>query len=172
MALASELRFASLVSHQPDHLFDARRRVTVSREILQPAGLMTHDAPRLNDTPYTSQDYTRQRRMRSLAVEVTGTEERVVKRAAVPELEASSNSSRPNTLTERESTMPALARACTTATLPRIKRFKFASIGEYVNLPPLPATRCCFSLEKSTRRRCIPVCIAIKLFARGCRIPY
>ncbi|KOC64792.1 Dual specificity protein phosphatase 10 [Habropoda laboriosa] len=72
--------------------------------------------------------------MRSLAVEVTGTEERAVKRAAVPELEASSSSSsRPNTLLERESSMPALTRACTTATLPRIKRFKFASIGEPVS---------------------------------------
>ncbi|PBC26447.1 Dual specificity protein phosphatase [Apis cerana cerana] len=67
--------------------------------------------------------------MRSLAVEVTGTEERAVKRAAVPELEASSSSSRPNSLLERESNMPVLTRACTTATLPRIKRFKFASFG-------------------------------------------
>lgn len=86
---------------------------------------------RLNDTPpYASRDYTSQRRMRSLAVEVTGTEERAVKRAAVPELEASSSSSRPNSLLERESNMPVLTRACTTATLPRIKRFKFASFGE------------------------------------------
>ncbi|XP_076638108.1 uncharacterized protein LOC143350132 [Colletes latitarsis] len=69
------------------------------------------------------------KRPSSMTVEVTGTEERAVKRAAVPELEASSNSSRPNTLLERDSAMPALARACTTATLPRIKRFKFASIA-------------------------------------------
>ncbi|CAK9822553.1 Dual specificity protein phosphatase 10 [Anthophora retusa] len=70
------------------------------------------------------------KRPSSMTVEVTGTEERAVKRAAVPELEASSSSSsRPNTLLERESSMPALTRACTTATLPRIKRFKFASIA-------------------------------------------
>ena len=87
---------------------------------------------RLNDTPpYASRDYTSERRMRSLAIEVTGTEERAVKRAAVPELEASSTSSRPNSLLERESNMPVLTRACTTATLPRIKRFKFASFGEF-----------------------------------------
>ncbi|XP_053986491.1 dual specificity protein phosphatase 10 [Hylaeus volcanicus] len=69
------------------------------------------------------------KRPSSMTVEVTGTEERVVKRAAVPELEASPNSSRPSTLSERDNTMPTLARACTTATLPRIKRFKFASIA-------------------------------------------
>lgn len=113
-----------------------------TREILQSANntrtriymyIYTCDSPdsRLNDTPpYASRDYTSQRRMRSLAVEVTGTEERAVKRAAVPELEASSSSSRPNSLLERESNMPVLTRACTTATLPRIKRFKFASFGE------------------------------------------
>ncbi|XP_029053145.1 dual specificity protein phosphatase 10-like isoform X1 [Osmia bicornis bicornis] len=65
----------------------------------------------------------------SMTVEVTGTEERAVKRAAVPELEASSRCSRPNTLLERGNNMPALTRVCTTATLPRIKRFKFASIA-------------------------------------------
>ncbi|KOX78816.1 Dual specificity protein phosphatase 10 [Melipona quadrifasciata] len=67
--------------------------------------------------------------MRSLAIEVSGSEERAVKRAAVPELEGSSSLSRPNTLLGRESIMPALTRACTTATLPRIKRFKFASLA-------------------------------------------
>ncbi|XP_031365356.1 uncharacterized protein LOC102681552 [Apis dorsata] len=69
------------------------------------------------------------KRPSSMTVEVTGTEERAVKRAAVPELEASSSSSRPNSLLERESNMPVLTRACTTATLPRIKRFKFASFA-------------------------------------------
>ncbi|XP_076762540.1 dual specificity protein phosphatase 7 [Xylocopa sonorina] len=66
---------------------------------------------------------------RPMTVEVTGTEERAVKRAAVPELEASSSTARPDTLLKRESTMPALTRACTTATLPRIKRFRLASIA-------------------------------------------
>ncbi|CAL7949511.1 unnamed protein product [Xylocopa violacea] len=66
---------------------------------------------------------------RPMTVEVTGTEERAVKRAAVPELEASSSTTRPDTLLKRESTMPALTRACTTATLPRIKRFRLASIA-------------------------------------------
>ncbi|XP_017758755.1 PREDICTED: dual specificity protein phosphatase 10-like isoform X2 [Eufriesea mexicana] len=69
------------------------------------------------------------KRPSSMTVEVTGTEERAVKRAAVPELEASPSSSRPNTLLQRECTMPALTRACTTVPLPRIKRFKFASFA-------------------------------------------
>lgn len=76
--------------------------------------------------------------MRSLAVEVTGTEERVVKRAAVPKVEGSSSLSRPNTLLKRESTMPALTRGCTTATLPRIKRFKFGESG-YFHISSLPS---------------------------------
>ncbi|XP_076284354.1 uncharacterized protein LOC143210931 isoform X1 [Lasioglossum baleicum] len=69
------------------------------------------------------------KRPSSMTVEVTGTEERPVKRAAVPEVEASSNTSRPNSPLNRDTTMPALTRVCTTATLPRIKRFKFAPVA-------------------------------------------
>lgn len=91
--------------------------------------LMTHYSSGLTTHTVAWRDYTSERRMRSLAVEVTGTEERVVKRAAVPKVEGSSSLSRPNTLLKRESTMPALTRGCTTATLPRIKRFKFGESG-------------------------------------------
>ncbi|XP_015440181.1 PREDICTED: dual specificity protein phosphatase 10-like isoform X1 [Dufourea novaeangliae] len=73
------------------------------------------------------------KRPSSMTVEVIGTEERAVKRAAVPELEASSDTTRPSTLIDRDSnnssTMPALTRICATATLPRIKRFKFTTIA-------------------------------------------
>lgn len=128
--------------------------------------------PRLNDTPYSaSRDYTRERRMRSLAVEVTGTEERAAKRAAVPELEASSSSSsivvpRPSSLLDRESNMPALIRACTTATLPRIKRFKFASIGKSrarlisALSPPVPFSRALRALHSP----CTPIYIRDKTY--------
>ncbi|XP_043518024.1 uncharacterized protein LOC122532903 [Frieseomelitta varia] len=71
------------------------------------------------------------KRPSSMTIEVSSTEERAVKRAAVPELEGSSSLSRPNTLLKRESIMPALTRACTTATPP--KRFKFASLGESIH---------------------------------------
>ncbi|XP_033298854.1 dual specificity protein phosphatase 10 isoform X1 [Bombus vosnesenskii] len=74
------------------------------------------------------------KRPSSMTVEVTGTEERVVKRAAVPKVEGSSSLSRPNTLLKRESTMPALTRGCTTATLPRIKRFKFAASSSCLDI--------------------------------------
>ncbi|KAG7202974.1 hypothetical protein KM043_010110 [Ampulex compressa] len=65
----------------------------------------------------------------SLTVEVGAAEGRAVKRAAVTELEASTarSSARSETV-DRDSRMPALTRACTTASLPRIKRFRFQPI--------------------------------------------
>ena len=98
--------------------------------------LMTHDDSR-HLMPHGCTRVTGLQRMmmRSLAIEVSSTEERAVKRAAVPELEGLSSLSRPNTLLDRESIMPALTRACTTATLPRIKRFKFTSPGESIHPP-------------------------------------
>jgi len=60
--------------------------------------------------------------------EATGIAERSPKRAAVSELKSSPNGTSGRSSPEEASEMPVLTRVCSSATLPRLKRFRFRPI--------------------------------------------